>query len=289
LITGRVLIAWPVLAAMLLMFGTAGFALTLGSDPIGERERLIEDLIPLWRLFALASLVLSPLLLLAITAGMAQTSWREAIPLMPEVLRATHAGWVWEWRLIVTAALVIVTLAPMRRIVAAWSMLFASGALLMLESLTSHAIDISVAAVGIDCAHEMAAALWLGAVFGLWFGAGREKLGIDWVEYAAPWVSRLAGWTVTALILSGLFIAYHQLAGDPRRIIYAVYGRTLMVKLGAASVVLLIGAYNRFVLMPELDGPDARERLLRNVGIESLLLCGVAGLATLLANTPPAH
>jgi putative copper resistance protein D len=159
----------------------------------------------------------------------------------------------------------------------------------MLESLTSHAIDIGAAAVTIDCAHELAAALWLGAVFGLWFGAGHEKLGVDWVEYAAPWVSRLAGWTVTVLILSGLFIAYHQLAGDPTRIFYAIYGRTLMVKLGAATTVLLIGAYNRFVLMPEIDGPEARDRLLRNVGLESLLLLGVAGLAALLANTPPAH
>ena len=71
-------------------------------------------------------------------------------------------------------------------------------------------------------------------------------------------------------------------------IIYAIYGRTLMVKLGAASVVLLIGAYNRFVLIPERNGPE-RGSLLRNVGLESILLAGVAGLAALLANTPPAH
>jgi len=289
LITGRVLVAWPVLGALLLMLGTAGFALTLGDDQIGGREGLIESLIPLWRILALVNLVFSPLLLLAITAGMAQTSWRQAIPFVPEVVRATHAGRIWEWRLLITAALMIVTLTPMRLVVAACWMLPAAGALLMLESLTSHAIDIGAAAVVIDWVHELAAALWFGAVFGLWFGAGHEKLGVDWVEHAAPWVSRLAGWTVTVLILSGAFIAYSHLAGDPRRIIYAIYGRTLLVKLGAASVVLLIGAYNRFVLMPEIDGPEARARLLRNVGLESVLLFGVAGLAALLANTPPAH
>ena len=289
MITGRVLIAWSVLGAVLLIFGTAAFALTFSSDEVAGRERLIEGLLPLWRWLALLILVLSPLVLLAITAGMAETNWRAAIPLVPEVLRATHAGRIWECRLPITAALLVLTLAPLRLIGAARAILCASGMLLMLESLTSHAIDIGAIAVAIDWVHEMAAALWLGAVFGLWFGAGHEKLGADWVEYAAPWVSRLAGWTVTVLILSGAFMAYSHLAHDPARIIYAVYGRTLMVKLGAASVVLLIGAYNRFVLMPEIDGPQARARLLRNVGVESLLLCGVAGLAVLLANTPPAH
>ncbi len=54
-------------------------------------------------------------------------------------------------------------------------------------------------------------------------------------------------------------------------------------------LVLLIGAYNRYWLMPAVSESSAQASLLRNVGIESILLIGVLGLAALLANTPPAH
>jgi putative copper export protein len=63
----------------------------------------------------------------------------------------------------------------------------------------------------------------------------------------------------------------------------------LVEKVCAAMHVLLIGAYNRYYLMPAVSETSAQETLLRNVGLESLLLIGVLGLAALLANTPPAH
>jgi putative copper resistance protein D len=285
----RALIAWPVLVAQLVIFGTAAFALTLGRDARGERDHFIRGLIWPWQGLALLNLLISPLLLLEITAGMAQTGWREALPLIPEVLQQTHAGQVWEWRLPFTGLLVITSLSPMRHTATAWSLLIVSSALFLLESLTSHAVDIGRLAIAIYFIHQCAAALWLGAVLGLWIGVRRAKLDVSWVEYAAPWVSRLAGWTVLILIMSGVLTAYHALAGDPSHILSAAYGRALSVKLAAASLVLMIGAYNRFLLIPQLGGTGARDRLLRNVGLESVLLAGVIGLAAVLANTPPAH
>ena len=279
MISGRALIAWPVLVALLVMFGTAGFALTLSHDRAGDRDQFMRGLIPLWRVLGTINLVLSPLLLIAITAGMADTRWRQALPLVPEVLCESHAGRIWEWRLPIAAMLAVAAWCPLRAAVAAWTVLLFAGASLLLESLTSHAIDSGFVVVMIHFFHQTAAALWFGAVLGLWFGARHELLGAGWTEYAAPWVSRLAGWTVVALIMSGVFIAYHGLAADPMRVIYSIYGRTLIVKLGAASLVLLIGAYNRFVLMPEIKGTSVVDRLVRNVGFESLLLCGVVGIA----------
>ena len=42
--------------------------------------------------------------------------------------------------------------------------------------------------------------------------------------------------------------------------------------------------------MPDVDDPVAHAALLRSVRVESvILLLGVVGLATLLANTPPAY
>jgi putative copper export protein len=54
-------------------------------------------------------------------------------------------------------------------------------------------------------------------------------------------------------------------------------------------LVLLIGAYNRYWLMPTVSESSSQQSLLRNVGIETAMLIGVLGLAALLANTPPAH
>jgi putative copper export protein len=52
-------------------------------------------------------------------------------------------------------------------------------------------------------------------------------------------------------------------------------------EVAAALILLLIGAYNA--------DPSASEALPRNVGIESVLLMDVVGLAAVLANKPPVH
>jgi len=285
----RAIIAWPVLTAQVLIFGTAFFALSLADDGGGQRERLLASLLGVWRILGLMALLFSPILFVEIVAGMAGTDWWGALPFATQVLRETHAGAVWEWRLPLVFLLGVLAWLPLARARTAVLLLLTSAALMLCESLTSHAIDHGAAAVAIHCVHQMAAAVWIGAILGLWLGAIRARLSDDWVNATAPWVSRLAVWTVAALILSGIYTAYHALMGDPALLIYAAYGRVLLVKLGAASIVLLIGAYNRFMLISELAASGARGALLRNVAVESILLLGVVGIASLLANTPPAH
>jgi putative copper export protein len=285
----RAILAWPVLAAQLLIFGTAVFALSLADDASGERERLLASLIGAWRVLGLTALLFSPILFVEIAAGMAGTDCWGALPFATQVLRETHAGAVWEWRLPLTISLGVVAWLPLARARMALLLLLLSGALMLCESLTSHAIDHGDAAVAIHWVHQMSVAVWIGAILSFWLGAQRARLSDVWVNATAPWVSRLAEWTVAALILSGVYTAYHALKGDPALLLYAAYGRVLLVKLGAASIVLMIGAYNRFMLIPELAVSGARGMLLRNVAIESILLLGVVGVAALLANTPPAH
>jgi putative copper export protein len=285
----RALIAWPVLTAQLLIFGTAAFALSLGGDARGQRDQLIATLLGLWRGLGLIVLLISPLLFLEIAAGMAGTDALGALPFVREVLRETHAGCVWEWRLPIAIMLAVGAWLPLEKRLSAVFLLVASAALLLCESLTSHAINKGAAAVIIQFVHEMAGAVWIGAILGLWLGATRARLSDAWVEYTAPWVSRMAEWTVVVLLLSGLYTAYHALIGEPALLIYTAYGRVLLIKIGAASMVLLIGAYNRFMLIPEMAASQARGSLLHNVAAESILLVGIIGIAGLLANTPPAH
>jgi putative copper resistance protein D len=283
----RIIFAWPLLVAEILIFGTTAFALLLAPEP--QSEGIASALTPLWRGLALLAALLSPLVLLVGTANMGDVSLRAAIPLLPQVVRETHFGHVWSWSFPLTLALLVIPWTPGRGPLKTAALSLVAGALLLLVSFSSHAIDRGRIALIVYFTHEVAAALWIGAILGLWFGAVRGKLGSGWIERTAPRVSSVAGWTVATLILSGLYTAYYSLGADPHRIIDSAYGRTLVEKVCAAMLVLIIGAYNRFCLMPNVSEASAQESLLRNVGLESLLLIGVLGLAALLANTPPVH
>jgi putative copper resistance protein D len=283
----RAIVAWPLLVAEILIFGTTAFALLLAPEP--QSEEIASALTPLWRGLALLAALLSPLALLVGTANMADVSLRAAVPFLAQVVRETHFGQVWSWSFPLTLALLVIPWTPGRGPLKTAALSLVSGALLLLVSFSSHAIDRGRIALIFYFTHEVAAALWIGAILGLWFGAVRGKLGSGWIQRTAPRVSSVAGWTVATLILSGLYTAYYSLGADPHRIIDSAYGRTLVEKVCAAMLVLLIGAYNRYYLMPTVSETSAQETLLRNVGLESLLLIGVLGLAALLANTPPVH
>lgn len=285
----RALAAWPLVAAEILIFGTAVFALLIAPSAESQPNGVANSLTPLWRGLALLAFFVSPLVLLVDTASMADVSLRAAIPFLPQVMRETHLGRLWLWGFPVTTLLMIVAWTPGYRPIQIAILGILTGALLALTSLSSHAIDRGATAVTVYFVHEVAAALWIGGILGLWFGVVRSGLDANWVRQTAPRVSNLAGWTVAVLILSGLYTAYHSLDADPQRLIYAAYGRTLVVKVFAASLVLLIGAYNRYWLIPTMSKSSSQHSLLRNIGIESVLLIGVMGLAALLANTPPAH
>jgi copper resistance protein D len=283
----RALAAWPLLAAETLIFGTAAFALLLASDT--QSEEMACALTPLWRGLALMAVVFSPLVLLVGAANMGDLSLPGALPLVPEVIRETHFGHVWSWSFPLTLALPAIAWTRGRGRLKTTALALVACTMLLLGSFSSHAIDRGTIAVAIYFIHEVAAALWTGAVLGLWIGAVPGKLGPAWVLRTAPRVSGVAGWTVTILVVSGLYTAYHSLGADPHRLIDAAYGRVLVDKVCAAMLVLLIGAYNRYWLMPAVSEPSTQRTLLRNVSIESVLLIGVLGLAALLANTPPIH
>jgi len=283
----RALIAWPMLTAETAVFGTAVFALAMA--PAAESEALVEVLTPWWRALSLLVVICAPLALLIGVANMGNLSVRAAILILPQVVRETHFGHVWRWILPLAIILPIAAWAPCSGRTKASVLALATGGLLLLVSFASHAIDRGRLAVAVYFVHEIAASLWMGAILTLWIGAVVGNLGARWVTRTAPRVSSAAGWTVAVLIVSGVYTAYHSLNADPQRLIESAYGRVLVDKLCAAAIVLLIGGYNRYWLMPEVSESAAQESLLRNVGIESLLLFGVLGLAALLANTPPAH
>jgi copper resistance protein D len=286
----RSLIEWPLVAALVGLFGTTVLVLLASEEGFFDLKESARPLMPFWRIAALIILVAAPCMMLDVSAKMAGVSWKEALPLFTEVLTETHAGHVWQWYLPATFAIVIAAFLPLRQSVRVAVLLALSALIIFFQAELSHATDKGLFAVIVYFCHAAAAGLWFGALLAFWIVVRRGAPPSEWVQRAALKVSRIAAWAVLTLILTGIYTAYHGLGFDLYHLLYSAYGRTLLAKVAVFSLVLPIGAFNRYRLIPEIGGATAQRSLLRNIGIESLILAiGVLGLAAVLANTPPAH
>ena len=243
----------------------------------------------LWRVLALIVLVMSPLRLLSVAAGMADSTFREVMPMMPQIMRETFAGRVWTWRLAAALLLAIVAWIPAPGRLATTLIFAVSAALLGLQSVTSHAVDKGAFAIAVHFAHQAAAGLWIGALVSLLIGATYGHAGAEWLRAATPRVSKIAGWSVAALVVTGAIRAWDALGLHLDLLVNSIYGRTLLWKVGTAATVILIGGYNRYRLVGSVGESSARASLIRNVAVECALLAVVIGWSVVLANTPPPH
>jgi len=240
----------------------------------------------LWRGLAILNLVMSPMVFMEIASGMAQASWMEVLPFVPRILRETLAGRFWMWRFVAVAMLAIAVWIPARTMLVAAAALTLSSILIVLGSLTSHAIDKGALVVAIYSAHQAAAGLWLGALASLLMSARR---GPDALAAFTPRVSTVCAWSVGIMVISGPLLALRWLGWNPHLLVDSAYGRTLMVKVVIAAPVLLLGAYNRYWQVPGIAKPSVRVVLIRSVTAECVLLLVVLGWSAILANTPPPH
>ncbi|MHB8383233.1 MAG: CopD family protein [Candidatus Binataceae bacterium] len=289
MIAGLASFAWLLLAAQLLIFGTAAFALIVWRLPACPSAAFHRRLVALWRGLALALLAISPLAFMDMACAMAQMRWWRVLPLVPEILRETDAGRVWIARMGVVAMLAAAAWIPMRARRVALAMLALTTILLVLASITSHAIDFGPFAIGVYFAHQAAAGLWIGALAALMLGCADEATRDEWIRAVTPRVSSIAVYAVGVLTVTGLCNAYERIGFDLHLMIDAMYGRTLLWKLVTFAVVIAFAAHNRLRIVPRLDEPGARQILIRNVAAECVLLAMVLGWSAILANTPPPH
>ncbi len=286
--TVRSLCEWPMLLALLAMFGLAMFCAAL--VPAGpESESAPAELWITIRVLSLVALVLAPLRFLVAIASMAGTGLAQAAALTPEVIGQTHFGKIWLASATLLLMLVAAAWVPIRS--RQWAALIALGAaaILALHATVSHAIDYGAPAIAVYFVHEAAAALWIGAVAGLWF---MSRLGAQrWAACGTlvTRVSRLCGWCVAALVISGVYIAWCGLGLSLDHLLYSAYGRTLIWRVSLFAILVATGAYNRYALVPHFDDASTRGALIESVRVECFLMAAVVAFAVLLANTPPSH
>lgn len=156
-----------------------------------------------------------------------------------------------------------------------------------------------------DLVHLAAGAIWAGGVLGLALhlratqaaGAsagdhfGKSVDDGSGIRDAARVTQRFSTAAAAALVAVGLSGTTMAVLIVPTwgALTGTGYGRLLLVKIGVVALVVALGAWNRFRLIPTLEraGSDCCGTLLRVVRAEAVLLAAVALLTGVLVNQSP--
>jgi putative copper export protein len=135
-------------------------------------------------------------------------------------------------------------------------------------------------------AHFVAAGLWIGGLLLAWLLV-RETDAPATIVTPIRRYSRLAGWAVLVVVLTGLARTWSQLGG-PGGLIDALgtaYGRSLAVKVVLALTIVGFGAFNRYRNIPRMvDHPSPLRRVLST---EVIAAGGVIVLTASLTSFDP--
>jgi copper transport protein len=196
----------------------------------------------------------------------------------------SHTASVLLVRIVLVLALGGLLLTFARRASDVWrgAALAIGSALVLTYSSIGHANAQDPAAlwIAIDAVHLAAVALWIGGLLMLAFGTS------SWLADPAtePVVRRFS---MTALVAVPVIVATGvaqtmKLAGSLDDVASTSWGRTLLVKIAAVTVLVAIGGVSQWLLRN--DGPSS---LKRNVLVEALIGIAVLGLAAALVTLPP--
>jgi copper resistance protein D len=239
------------------------------------------------RIAALAGLAF--LLLLPVDgAGMAGVEITAVVPALPAIL-STHFGYLWLAGVLAMALLLIVALRP-----AAGRL--ASGVILTgfvyLRACTGHVADAGMVslAAAVHTLHLLAAGTWAGSagVFATRYSFGTTPFDAR----NARRLSRLAAWALLLIALTGAANVWRMLtmAGPAISGFWQQpWGMILKVKLLLVGVAVLLGATNRWSVLPALDlqTTSAQRRFLALLWLEVVAFAGVFACAALLGSTSP--
>jgi putative copper resistance protein D len=169
---------------------------------------------------------------------------------VPVILMHTHFGHIWLARFALLA--VVLGVAGSMTRVARTAMLVMALAVAFTTTVTGHAGDwgdVSPSAA-IDGVHVMASSLWVGGLFSLAILGSLSVAGwpLEEFERIARRFSRLAGWSLLAVILTGSYNAWVQVA-TPSAMWTTGYGRVLSIKLAIVVGLIWLGAVSRYTVV----------------------------------------
>jgi copper transport protein len=145
----------------------------------------------------------------------------------------------------------------------------------------SAAID-PLFAIPAKVVHLVAAAVWMGGL--LWLGWTFRR-DVTAFRIEARRVSFAALISLIAVASSGV-IQSILFMNWPQDFLGTVYGRLVLAKIAGLIILTLLGAYNRFRLVPHIDDSRQATRLSRSVVQELLIMAALILISGFLANVP---
>jgi copper transport protein len=130
--------------------------------------------------------------------------------------------------------------------------------------------------------HLLAASVWMGGL--LWLGWTFRR-DVTAFRIEARRVSFAALIALIAVATSGIIqaVVFMNFPGD----LFATdYGKLVLAKIAGLTVLVLLGGYNRFRLVPNIDDSRNASRLSRSVLQELVVMAAILLISGFLANVP---
>jgi copper transport protein len=175
-------------------------------------------------------------------------------------------------------------------------------ALVPLPTLAGHALDANQPwwSAPADAVHLLGASVWIGGLLALAVALPRAARTLEPMARGRLFAATAARFSTVALASvvvlggTGLARALRELSAVSQ-LWSTSYGRTLLVKTGLLAALVLLGARNRYRLVPRLRAATGRNPaalrvfagLRRSVAVELCLLAAVVGAVSLLTELPP--
>ena len=288
-------------------FADIAFACTLGAGLLSvwlSKEKAVEARSPAhaaWQkarrlsiggavVLAVADLVLVWLQ----AASMSGTPLFDAFSAVIAVVTGTHAGIGWAiafgGSVLLNFAMVFATAKGSPRLG-----LFAVGAIVAAAGKASigHAADAGAfsLAEGVQTVHLLATALWGGVVFaGAWsvLSALGTSLARAYLIRTAGKMSTMSVIAVSLVVLTGVYNAWRGLGGSAEALEASAWGQALVVKAVLVATALLLGAMNRWSVLPRLQRTastvDART-FTGVMRVEAVMIVAVFVAAAMLSHS----
>lgn len=142
-----------------------------------------------------------------------------------------------------------------------------------------------LAALASQSVHTVAAGVWIGGLTALLVGWRRVDPATR--SAAVRTFSRVAGWTLAVVVVSGVARAIDELE-RPAQLLDTGYGRTIAAKSALVLLLAAAGLVHRIRTVPGGGEPVGHERLFERLGrTEVVLGAGAISLAALLGATSP--
>ena len=248
-----------------LVFCIGGLAFLLWALPVRESDDAHHhgrSHLQLWfffRLAVFAAMAGSSFDLLVRTAEMSGEPILSAFPFLPTVLFKSHVGQVWLIRMTLYIIMSLMMTAVKKHRDSRgylFSLLCLGVIAAMMESATGHAADkgdFSMAEI-MDWFHLLAASVWGGGLFAFSLAILPSSFEVDdrslrLIAETAARFSRMAGIAVVFVFATAVYNAWVYI-GSAEAAVKSFYGWTVIVKTVLSLLLLLLGAFNRYVSVP---------------------------------------